>query len=71
MTRYLCSHCETCARPQAAHWTRIEPVARFIDIDDSSTVTDNIPSVTNNGCVLIDEIAYLAAQTHRVHRHSI
>src|SRR6266699_6142703 len=70
-TGELRGHRETCARPQATHRAWIEPVARFIDIDDSPAIADDIAAIAYNGGVLVDKVAYLAAQTHGVNGYII
>src|SRR5436190_12394648 len=70
-TSKLRGYRKTCACSQATHRAWIEPVAWFVDIDNSSAITDDIPAIAYNCCILIDKITYIAAQTHRMYRHSI
>src|SRR5713226_867086 len=44
-TGNLGSHGEARTCTEAAHWTGIEPVAGFVDIDDSSGITDDIAAI--------------------------
>src|SRR5579859_3804471 len=67
----LRSHREPCARSQAPHGAWIEPVAWFIDIDDSAAVADDIAAIAYNGGVFVDKVAYFAAQTHGMYGYII
>ena len=74
----LCRHGKACAGAKAAHGACIEPVAGFGDVDHPAAIAHNITTVAYHGCVLVDEVAYLAAEAHgmngygiRVHRGAV
>src|SRR5579859_369013 len=62
--RKLCGHGETRTGSQAPHGAGIEPVGGFVDIDDPATIADDVAAIAYNGRLFVDEVAYLAAQTH-------
>src|SRR5207247_1121268 len=68
-TRELRSHGEASAGSQAAHGTRVEPVTRLIDVDYATAIADDITPVTHHRRILVDEVAYLAAQAHGMNGH--
>src|SRR5579875_1157061 len=69
--RQLRRHRIARARAKTAHWPGIQPVTWARDIDDATTVADNIAAIPDHRCFLIDEIAYLTAEAHGMNRHSI
>src|SRR6266496_4037379 len=67
----LRGHGETCAGAQAAHGAGIKPVAGFGDVDHPATIADNIAAIAHYGGVLVNEVAYLAAEAHGVNGYGI
>src|SRR5207244_1886245 len=65
----LCCHRETSPCTKTTHRTGIEPVARLIDVDYTSTIAHNVATIAHNRRILVNKVAYLAAETHRVNRH--
>src|ERR1051326_4900078 len=67
----LCRHGETGSCAKATHWTRIKPVAWLVDVNYAPSIAHDIAAITNHRRVLVNKVSYLAAETHRVNRHSI
>src|SRR5579875_3304803 len=67
----LRGHSKARACSQAAHWARIKPVARSGHVNHLRGVAHDIPTITHNCRILVDEIADLTAEAHGMDRHSL
>src|SRR5205085_7207670 len=70
-TSELGCHGKACACAKTTHWAWIEPVGGFVDVNDSPTVADDVTAIAYDCCLFVDEVAYLAAETHRMDRNGI
>src|SRR5947209_427462 len=67
----LCRHREAGPGTKTAHRAGIEPVARFVDINYTPAIAHNIAAITHHRRILVDKVAYLAAEAHRVNGHGV
>src|SRR6266568_7697752 len=70
-TDKLGCHCKACASTETAHWAGIEPVTGFADIYHFAPIAHNVTPIADHCRILVNEVAYLTTQAHRVDRCSI